>query len=45
MELYMFVGYPKGEKGGLFYNHKKKIMIRSTHATFIEESYMNDFKA
>ena len=43
-ELCMFVGYPKGTKGGMFYNPKEQKVIISTHATFLEESYMNDFK-
>ena len=43
-ELCMFVGYPKGTKGGQFYNPKEQKVIVSTHATFLEESYMNDFK-
>ena len=43
-ELCMFVGYPKGTKGGMFYDPKEQKVIISTHATFLEESYMNDFK-
>lgn len=43
-ELCVFVGYPKGTKGGLFYDLKEQKVIISTHATFLEESYMNDFK-
>ena len=43
-ELCMFVGYPKGTKGGLFYNPQERKVIVSTHATFLEESYMNDYK-
>lgn len=45
IELWMFVGYPKGTKGGLFYNPKDQIVIVSTHTTFLEESYMNNFKS
>ena len=44
IELCMFVGYTKEAKGGLFYNLKEKIFIVSTHATFLEEIFMNDFK-
>ncbi|KAG8503558.1 hypothetical protein CXB51_001537 [Gossypium anomalum] len=44
IELCMFVGYPKGINGGLFYNSKEQTVIVSTHATFLEESYMNGFK-
>ena len=43
-ELCIFVGYPKGTKGGLFYNPEEQKVIISTHATFLEESHMNDFK-
>lgn len=44
IELCMFVGYPKGINSDLFYNSKEQIIIVSTHATFLEESYMNNFK-
>ncbi|KAA3477952.1 gag/pol protein [Gossypium australe] len=37
-------GYPKRTKGGLFYNPKDKTIKVSTHATFFEESYMDNFK-
>ena len=40
----MFVGYPKGTKGGLFYSPKDQTIKISTHATFLEEEYMRDFK-
>ena len=40
----MFIGYPKGTRGGIFYNPKEKKVIVSTHATFLEEDYMNNFK-
>ena len=40
----MFIGYPKGTRGGIFYNSKEKKVIVSTHATFLEEDYMNNFK-
>ena len=43
-EVCLFVGYPKGTKGGLFYNPKQNKVFVSTHATFLEESYMEDFK-
>ena len=40
----MFIGYPKGTRGEIFYNRKeKKVMVR-THAIFLEEDYMNNFK-
>ena len=40
----MIVGYIKGTKDDFFYNPKDQTMIVSTHATFLKESYMNDFK-
>ncbi|WP_227649430.1 hypothetical protein, partial [Klebsiella pneumoniae] len=43
-EVCVFVGYPKGTKGGYFYNPKENKVVVSTNATFLEESYMNDFK-
>ena len=39
-EVYMFVGYPKGTRGGLFYSPSDKKVIVSTHATFLEEDYI-----
>ena len=44
IEMCMFIGYPKGMRGGIFYNPKEKKVIVSTHATFLEEDYMNNFK-
>ena len=43
-EMCIFIGYPKGTRGGIFYNPKEKKVIVSTHATFLEEDYMNNFK-
>ena len=43
-EVCMFVGYPKGTKGGLFYSPKDQTIKISTHATFLEEDYMREFK-
>ena len=40
----MFVGYPKGTRGGLFYSFSDKKVFVSTHATFLEEDYINNFK-
>ena len=40
----MFIGYPNGTRGGIFYIPKEKKVIVSTHATFLEEDYMNNFK-
>ena len=43
-EVCMFVGYPKGTRGGLFYSPSDKKVIVSTHATFLEEDYISNFK-
>ena len=43
-KMCMFISYPKGTRGGIFYNPKEKKVIVSTHATFLEEDYMNNFK-
>ena len=40
----MLIGYPKGTRGGIFYNQKEKKVIVNTHVTFLEEDYMNNFK-
>ncbi|XP_024018875.1 uncharacterized protein LOC112090852 [Morus notabilis] len=42
-EVYIFVGYPRGTKMGYFYNPKENIVMVSMNATFLDESYMNDF--
>ena len=34
-EVYMFVGYPKGTRGGLFYSPSDKKVFVSTNATFL----------
>ena len=34
----------KERRGGIFYNPKEKKVIVSTHATYLEEDYMNNFK-
>ncbi|KAH9704344.1 hypothetical protein KPL70_011418 [Citrus sinensis] len=43
-EVCMFVGYPKGTRGGLFYSPQDRKVIVSTHFTSLEEDYMNNFK-
>ena len=40
----MFISYPKGTSGGIFYNTKEKKVIVSTQAPFLEYDYMNNFK-
>ena len=44
-EVCMFVGYPKGTRGGLFYSPSDKKVFVSTNATFLEDDYMTNFKS
>lgn len=41
-ELYLFVGYLRGTKGGLFYNPEDKNVFVSQNATFLEKDYVNN---
>ena len=41
----MFVGYPKGTRGGLFCSPSDKKVFVSTNATFLEDDYMKNFKS
>ena len=43
-EVCLFVGYPKGTRGGLFYSPQDNNVIVSKNATFLEKTYMMDFK-
>ena len=43
-EVCLFIGYPKGTRGGLFYSSSEKTVIVSTNAKFLEEDYVNNFK-
>ena len=43
-EVCLFIGYPKGTRSGIFYNPRDKKVFESTHATFFEHEYINDFK-
>ena len=43
-EVGLFVGYPRGTKGYLFYDPKKQRMIVSTNVCFLEHDYMLDNK-
>ena len=43
-EVCLFIGYPKGTRGGIFYNSRDKKVFVSTHSTFLEHEYINDFK-
>lgn len=40
IEVCVFVGYPKGTKGGLFYCPQEKKVITTTNAKFPEEDYL-----
>ena len=44
LEVCLFVGYPKGTRGGLFYSPQDKKVFVSTNATFLENDYMANFK-
>ena len=44
IEVCMFVGYPKGTRGGLFYSPSDKKLFVLTNATFLEDDYMINFK-
>ena len=43
-EVCMFVGYPEGTRGGLFYSPSDKKVFVSTNVTFLEDDYMTNFK-
>ena len=43
-EVYLFIGYPKGTRGGIFYNLRYKKVFVSTHATFLEYEYIKDYR-
>ena len=36
----LFVGYPKGTKGYMFYDHREQKVIVNTNARFLKEDYM-----
>ena len=40
----MFIGYPKGTRGEIFYNTKDNKVFMNTHATFLEKNYMKNYK-
>ena len=44
IEVCMFIKYPKGTRGGIFYSIKDKKVFVSTHATFLEDDYMKNYK-
>ena len=43
-EVCLFVGYPRGTKGYLFYDPKEQRVLVSTNTRFLEEDYMIDNK-
>ena len=43
-EVGLFVGYPRGTKGYLFYDPKEQRVLVSTNARFLEQDYMLDNK-
>ena len=43
-DVCLFVGYPKGTKGYMFYDPQEQRVIVSTNARFLEEDYMIDNK-
>ena len=43
-EVGLFVGYPRGTKGYLFYDPKEQRVLVSTNARFLEHDYMLDNK-
>ena len=43
-DVCLFVGYPKGTKGHLFYNPQEQRVLVSTNARFLKEDYMIDNK-
>ena len=43
-EVCLFIEYPKGMRGGLFYSFSENKVIVSTNAKFFKEDYVNNFK-
>ena len=43
-EVCLFVGYPKGTRGGFFYSPQDKKVFASSNATFLENDYKEKFK-
>ena len=41
----MFIVYPRGTKGEIFYSTKDKNVFVSTYATFLEDDYMKNYKS
>ena len=43
IEVCMFIGYPKGTRGGIFYSTKDKKVLISIDATFLEDDYIKNY--
>ena len=43
-EFCLFVGYPKGTRGGFFYSLEEKKMFVSPNAIFLEHDYITNYK-
>ena len=43
-EVCLFIGYPRGTKGGLFYSPRNQRVIVSTNTRFLEEDYVLNHK-
>ena len=43
-EVCMFIKYPKGTRGEIFYSTEDKKVLISTHATFLEDDYIKNYK-
>ncbi|KAL8542911.1 hypothetical protein ACS0TY_003692 [Phlomoides rotata] len=43
-EVRLFVGYPKGMRGGYFYSPNDQRVMVSTNARFLEDDYINEHK-
>lgn len=44
IDMCPFVGYPRGTKGGLFYDPKDKKVMVSTYVRFLEEDHIMNHK-
>jgi hypothetical protein len=44
-EVCLFVVYPKGTRGQLFYNPEDRKVFAITNAKFLEDNYMNNYKS
>ena len=44
IKVCIFIGYPKGMRGGMFYSTKDKRVFVSIHTTFLEDDYIKNYK-